>query len=273
MFPNAVEPTAQAMMGGLKRFWNRANPVYSAATTGSDVYTVSFAAALTGYGLYERTRLRFQRANNSTSTSLIFSALPGQPVRKYDGAGNLVNLRVGDIQPQDHGVWWDGSEFILENPARAAAGGIAQMVWSETGLVASGTTVIPLDNTKPQSTEGDQYLTQAITPLNAASTLEINVVAAAGVNQSGAWIIGALFQDSAPDALAAMMALQATANGGVNLAFRHFMPAGTTASTTFALRLGPGSSTPGTLTFNGSNGSQFLGQSFASSLSITEHLP
>jgi len=34
MFPNQVEPTAQAMMGALKRFWNRINGVYTSSYAG-----------------------------------------------------------------------------------------------------------------------------------------------------------------------------------------------------------------------------------------------
>jgi hypothetical protein len=50
---------------------------------------------------------------------------------------------------------------------------IAQELVSETGAVATGTTQIPIDDTIPQNTEGDQYLSLAITPTNALSTFKV----------------------------------------------------------------------------------------------------
>src|SRR5258706_15982285 len=40
MFPNQVEPTAQAMMGALKRWWKRSNGIYVSTGT-AGVYAVA----------------------------------------------------------------------------------------------------------------------------------------------------------------------------------------------------------------------------------------
>ena len=51
-----------------------------------------------------------------------------------------------------------------------------QIVNTPNGSVATGTTTIPFDDTIPQNTEGNEYMTCAITPTNASSTLEIDVL-------------------------------------------------------------------------------------------------
>jgi len=146
----------------------------------------------------------------------------------------------------------------------------AQIVTFQTGAVATGTTVIPFDNTVPQITEGTQFLSLSITPTNASSTLEITVsTQAAHSDLSG--IATALFQDSGTNAIAAMVQLNSVVNGSASVNFTHFMASGTTLSTTFKVRVGAGG--PGTLTFNGTSGSQILGGVMASRITIKEYLP
>lgn len=115
MFPNAVEPAARMNMGALKRFWNRANPVYAAVLSTTDTYTVTPAQAIAGYGLFERWRVRFPSPNTATSPTLSISSFPPQVFQKYT-SGVLGNLAAGDIQAQDHEFWWNGINLILINP-------------------------------------------------------------------------------------------------------------------------------------------------------------
>jgi hypothetical protein len=147
---------------------------------------------------------------------------------------------------------------------------LAQSVTSQSGTVATGTTLLPFDNTIPQITEGDQYLSLAITPTNASSTLEIAVtiiVASSVVNNMGA----ALFQDATANALAAAGSLIATAGGNTCINFTYIMTAGTTSATTFRVRAG--GNLAGTTTFNGGAGVQIYGGVMASRITIKEYLP
>ena len=50
---------------------------------------------------------------------------------------------------------------------------LVQVVNTETGAVATGTTNAVADNTIPQNTEGDEYMTLAITPTNTNNKLLI----------------------------------------------------------------------------------------------------
>jgi hypothetical protein len=150
-------------------------------------------------------------------------------------------------------------------------GKLVQVVSSQTGSVATGTTVIPFDDTIPQNTEGDQYMTLAITPTDVAHVLQIDVVVFASCATSLRNLCAALFQDSTANALACGQAVVATAGFTMNICFRHRMVAGTTSPTTFKVRIGV--DTSGTTTFNGSGGNRKYGGVQASSITISEIIP
>lgn len=162
--------------------------------------------------------------------------------------------------------------FIKKVDGRSvvATSKIVQVVNTQTGAVATGTTDIPFDDTIPQNTEGDQYMSLAITPTSATNKLKIDVVFSYGYSGDGLNITVALFQDTTANALAAM------ANGPTNqnhmeyIAFSHYMTAGTTSATTFKVRAGDNGSS--TLTFNGRASARYFGGVIASSITITEIL-
>ena len=147
---------------------------------------------------------------------------------------------------------------------------VVQVVHTQTGAVATGTTVIPADDTIPQNTEGDQYMTRAITPANASNKLLIEVVAYVAFSVA-AYVAGALFQDSVAGALASGITTIAGANYNNPLLIIHEMTAGTTSAITFKFRAG--GNVAGTLTFNGANGARLFGGVMASSIRITEFTP
>jgi len=156
-------------------------------------------------------------------------------------------------------------------PTGATGGGsgrqLAQIVSSTLGTVATGTTIIPQDDTIPQNTEGDQYLSLAITPTNASSTLEIEVlVFLAGAGNPAI----ALFQDSTASALSAAIGFS-SANWCEGINLKYTMTAGTTSATTFKVRGGTG--TAGTTTVNGFTSARLYGGAMVSQISIKEYLP
>lgn len=147
---------------------------------------------------------------------------------------------------------------------------LVQRVISEVATSATGTTLIPLDDTIPQKTEGDEYMTVSITPTNASNILYIEAVFFA-VHSVPAWISAALFQDTTTNALAAITGFSPQAGGGAPLVFRHKMVAGTTSATTFKIRAG--GHTAGTTTFNGNAGTRIFGGVIASSVTVSELTP
>jgi hypothetical protein len=148
-------------------------------------------------------------------------------------------------------------------------GGSVQVVNTQTGAVATGTTIMPFDDTIPQNTEGDEYMTLAITPTNASNKLKIEIIGHFSENTGGNTIITmALFQDATAGALAGTFSQNGTTFPEPSMHFTHFMAAGTTGETTFKVRAGRNSS--GTTTFNGVDGARKLGGVTSSSITITE---
>ncbi len=146
-------------------------------------------------------------------------------------------------------------------------GATIQMQQNTDGAVATGTTATPVDDTIPQNTEGDQFMSQAITPTSAANLLEIIHVGNYGCNSSQ-YLVSALHQDSTANALAAVHSLVDTVSGTIINTVNWWMVAGTTSSTTFKIRTGAGSSV--IVTFNGFASNRKFGGIIASILSVRE---
>ena len=149
--------------------------------------------------------------------------------------------------------------------------GIIQQVHVVDGAVNTGTTASPFNDTIPQITEGDEYMTLAITPTNSNNILIIDTLVNIAHTNASTGLTVALFQDATADALAAGVKNNGSANHTQQLSIRHRMTAGTTSSTTFRVRAG--GSAGATTTFNGSAGSGLFGGVLASYITITEILP
>jgi hypothetical protein len=148
---------------------------------------------------------------------------------------------------------------------------VVQIVHTATAAVNSGTTQIPFDDTIPQNSEGDEYMTLSITPTNAAHRLRIDVLVNGSNSNASQWITAAVFQDSGNDALAAGAQFIVTATATQPVGFSHDMVAGTTSATTFKVRMGGSAS--GTRTLNGQSAARRLGGVWFSSIIITEYIP
>lgn len=153
--------------------------------------------------------------------------------------------------------------------AKVATGAVVQVVSTGFGALATGTTQIPLDDTIPQSNEGDQYMTQAITPKSATNNLIITVVFYGSFAVTANDLIVALFQDSATDALTATSTTPAGTNYRTPMTLSYPMTAGTTSATTFKVRAGAAG--VGTTTFNGAASARFFGAITKSSITIMEY--
>jgi hypothetical protein len=151
--------------------------------------------------------------------------------------------------------------------AKIAAGVPIQSVSATSGAVATGTAIIPRDDTIPQISEGTEFLSRAITPLSATNVLQVDVVLFASASVTSD-IVAALFRDSGANALAVGSSYGSTALGIVCVSFRYRVVAGSVSPTTFTVRAGPISA--GTLTVNGSGGGRYYGNVFSSSITITE---
>ena len=167
----------------------------------------------------------------------------------------------------DRHVFTKTLNVVTATAANALSGSIIQVVSTQTGVPATGTTIMPFDDTIPQNTEGDEYFTRAITPNNASNKLLIVVTAVLAVSVADR-ATGAIFQDTTASALAAASDFYPNAGAPYVMTFSHYMTAGTTSATTFKFRAG--FAVAGTTTLNGQVGGRYMGGVMASSMTIYE---
>ena len=230
--------------------------------------TVSFSSAVpTGVAKIEATFTTThpvtEPADNSVTLAKLADGTQGQ-ILYYGASGAPTLLNHGT---SGHFLKTLGSGA---NPAWAAAGGgkIIQVVNTQTGAHASGTTVTYNDDTIPQKTEGNEWMTLAVTPTSASNKLIIDVVCCCDASSDDHQVVLGLFQDTTANALAAVHEEMGSGAQLNPVVLRHYMAAGTTSSTTFKVR--GGTTNSGTMNFNGSGGSRMLGGALASSITIWE---
>lgn len=200
--------------------------------------------------------------------------LPG-PMGPQGAAGNTGPQGTqGTGAPGGDGE--DGDVWGLPGPpgpqgAAGTSGIVVQVVNTQTGASATGTTIVPADDSIPQQSEGTEFMTLAITPTDAANRLHIEVVWIGTAATAVRTIAISLFQDSTADALATGLRFIDTVSTIMTVAFAYDMVAGTTSATTFKVRAGVNIS--GTITFNGALGGRLYGGALASSITITEYTP
>ena len=145
---------------------------------------------------------------------------------------------------------------------------LVQKVRTDTGAMATGTTTVPHDDTIMQNTEGDQYLSQAITPVTAGNLLHIKAQLHLSCSATN-WIIAGLFVDSTANALTVAYFIPTwTATAGGILTIDWWATAAGTSATTFKIRAGPQFAS--TVTFNGDGAVAQFGGVLNSFLEITE---
>lgn len=167
-----------------------------------------------------------------------------------------------------------GTDVLAPSGSGASLTGMGrrvnQVIVSMNGNVNSTASTIAWDDTIPQSSEGTEFFTAAITPASTTSLLMIEVDMQV-TSSSTAQLIVALFKDSETDARAANVANCVAGAGQPSpLSFRYFMTSGSTSAMTFRVRAG---ATAGSLSLNGVSGARRMGGVHVSGLTITEYLP
>jgi len=165
------------------------------------------------------------------------------------------------------GTWASGPTTIqLFGPGIKKPGDLVQKVTTSTGALATGATALPNDDTIPQITEGDQFMSQAIIPQSGANILKVEV-SAYGTNSANNQFTGALFQDAVANALAVAGNDVGNGNSMRPLYLVYLAVATLLVSTTFRFRAGAPS---GTTTFNGAASARLYGGVLNSFISVEE---
>lgn len=147
-------------------------------------------------------------------------------------------------------------------------GDVIQTVRTFAGTVATGSTALPADNTIPQVTEGDSYMTQAIVPTSTPNLLEIEAQGVFAEATSTSRFGFALFRDATANALAAQLTTPGAAGAQFLARISYVTLATSIASTTFSLRAG--NAAGNTATFNGDASTQYYGGVMNSYIKVWE---
>lgn len=169
------------------------------------------------------------------------------------------------------GTWATAPSLIkVRSSGDPLPGDKIQTPASRSASSATGTTIVPADDTIPQNTEGDQYMSQAITPNSAANLLIVKHIGYYGHSVAGTVFSVALFRDSTAGAIGTAMGFNNSTNNPVSagMVLEYPVIAGSTSSTTFKIRAGAANA--GTTTFNGINGARLHGGVLFSTLQIDE---
>jgi hypothetical protein len=176
---------------------------------------------------------------------------------------------VDDVMAEDINGLQDEVVAIQTALGTGLTNPVVQVVNVQSGALASGTTVMPVDDTIPQNSEGDEFLTLAITPKSATNILKIDVQLMLANSSGSNYMSVALFQDTTAGALAATSEMF-TASGNVPMvrSLTYYMIAGTTSAKTFKVRAG--CQTASTTYLNAIATARVFGGVSASSITITE---
>ncbi len=210
--------------------------------------------------------IHFMAANANTGASTLNDGFGTVGISKnFDQPLAAGDIKAGQIVT----VVWDGVDYqitsaIGNDPFIKLSGDVVQTVHYATGDSASGTGVIPLDDTIPQNTEGNEFLSVAITPKSVSNKLliEAQIFCIPTVDCHPTI---AIFKDTAADALAAKCE---HTNCYVILPIKHEMIANTTSQITFKVRAGL--DVAGTLYLNGNSISRIYGGVANSFIRVTE---
>lgn len=206
-------------------------------------------------------------AFTSANLASVVSDETGTGLLVFNNSPTIVTPTIASFTnaQHNHGSAAGGGAIVA---AALPTGSVVQMVSTTYTVAATGTTTIPTDDTIPQSTEGDQYMTQTITPLFSNSTLKVEVVALCSNSAGISDLTMALFQDSGANAIAATVQTQAASTYEQNLKINHPIATGATTATTFKVRIG--NNAAGTTTFGGQAGARKFGGINIASIIITE---
>lgn len=133
MAPSGVNDTMRAMIGAVKRFWDRINGTLSSAGS-STAYTLTHTVAVGSIVTGERFCFKIDETNTGAST-LAIDGLTAKNIYKPTTAGPAA-LAAGDLVIGNFAeVAYDGTQYVLLSVAPTAA------LAAGTGIGVSGGTV------------------------------------------------------------------------------------------------------------------------------------
>ena len=211
-------------------------------------------------------------SGNRVSDGLTHVASDGTVSTGLSAQGKTNGVLYWDVPHDSPTVYYVCSSHGAMNGtlevARKEGGKLLQQVNTQTGAVATGTTIFPEDDSIPQNTEGDEYMTLSITPKSATSVINIEAhVFYSNTNSTRAGL--GLFKDSDADALAFTSNFIDDLTSMSNMQVFYSETSGNTTARTYKVRCG-NIQTAGTFTFNGQGGNRKFGGTVLSTIRILE---
>ena len=211
-------------------------------------------------------------SGNRISDGLTHVASDGTVTTGLSAQGKTNGVLYWDVPHDSATVYYVCSSHGAMNGtlevARKEGGKLLQQVHTQTGAVNTGTTIFPEDDSIPQNTEGDEYMTLSITPKSATSVINIEAhVFYSNTNSTRAGT--GLFKDSDADALAFTSNFIDDLTSMSNMQVFYSETSGNTTARTYKIRCG-NIQTAGTFTFNGQGGNRKFGGTVLSTIRILE---
>jgi hypothetical protein len=206
--------------------------------------------------------------NAKTYFDTLYAALSHSHAGADITSGTVGTARLGSGTAD--GTTYLRGDQTWATPAGGGGGGrTVNMSFSEVTTLQTGTTTIPPDNTKPQSNEGNQYLTVTHTPVASGNKLRVKVKLCIS-NTANQFMGAALFKDSDTDCLRSDLLWQTT-NELKTMGLNYEMTTTSTAAIAFKVRAG--GHTAGTTNLNGVAGTTYHNGTLASWIEVTEIEP
>ena len=132
-FPNQAEGIWRAIMGALKRFWDRANgTVTTTGAAGTYVYAPANASFPTAYVPGETFCWKAHQ-DSAGSDTLNINALGAKALKKFTASGKAA-ISAGEIKAGMFVVTrYDGTDIVVQNPLSLSSGGVTSIADAANG--------------------------------------------------------------------------------------------------------------------------------------------
>jgi len=192
--------------------------------------------------------------NDATSTAANRFLTPNGLDYSINGGGSAI------IQYDATSSRWR----VVSATGNPRVGQVIQSVRASTSNVFNVTAIVPFDNTIPQTSEGLQIVTVAITPTSSSNILRVTVSGGGTSNVGGTNVYPMIFRDSNTDASAVGFSTTATTSGFIfGTYLKTDIVAGSTAATTLKFYAGVNTGAQAYFNANNSGGALFGGTSTA----------
>lgn len=207
--------------------------------------------------------------------NVIYNATVLQDGQLLIGSAVAPNIRVGKLASADGSITITNGHGTIDLSASAVTSGtlVQYKIYTDGGNFFSTATTYGAGNVLPSNTDGAALMSGSITPLNASNLLVVRFQTAsfidvAAFNIQASWLL----RDSGTSAVA-VRAVGADLGDVCQHNIVYQTTAGSTAATTFYVRVGVQTAGGGTLNINGWFGGGTLGGGAFSTLEILEITP